>query len=50
MNNQDFKNLLLSSSSRSQNASSATTNTPRAGATPGGSLGSRQRSSIPMTP
>ncbi|KKY28339.1 putative red-like protein [Diplodia seriata] len=44
MNNEDFKNLLRGSSSRSQNASPAASSTPRA------SLGSRQRSSIPMTP
>ncbi|OJD37017.1 red-like protein [Diplodia corticola] len=50
MNNEDFKNLLRGSSSRSQNGSPAASSTPRAGATPGASLGSRQRSSIPMTP
>ncbi|GME36102.1 Red-like protein [Neofusicoccum parvum] len=49
MNNQDFKNLLLSNAAKSHNASQSTS-TPRAQPTPGGSLGSRQRASIPMTP
>ncbi|KAH7064741.1 hypothetical protein B0J12DRAFT_706521 [Macrophomina phaseolina] len=48
MNNEDFKKLLQSSSSRSQAATGS--GAPRPAATPGGSLGSRQRSSIPMTP
>ncbi|CAG9970809.1 unnamed protein product [Clonostachys byssicola] len=47
MNNQQFRKLLLSSSGKSSKDDS-TKSKPAAGA--GSSLGSRQRSSIPMTP
>jgi len=47
MNNKEFRQLVLDTPQRPQDGSSAVAATPRA--TPG-SLGSRMRSSIPMTP
>jgi hypothetical protein len=50
MDNQAFKKLILQNTS-SKNASSPQTATPRlGGSTPGAALGSRLKSSIPMTP
>ncbi|KAF2807973.1 uncharacterized protein BDZ99DRAFT_70196 [Mytilinidion resinicola] len=48
MNNQQFRRLVLDTPARAQNGASSPPN--RAGATPGAALGSRARSSIPMTP
>lgn len=55
MNNEQFRRLLVdqSSSSNSKSKEKPSPNTRDAaggGATPGGLLGSRMRSSIPMTP
>ncbi|KAJ6128580.1 hypothetical protein N7471_009797 [Penicillium samsonianum] len=52
MNNEQFRRLLADqSSSKLKDQSPAPgRDAPRGGATPGGSLGSRMRSSIPMTP
>jgi hypothetical protein len=54
MDNQAFKKLLLQNAASNQNASSAQSSTPRLGgggnSTPGAALGSRLKSSIPMTP
>ncbi|OCK79212.1 hypothetical protein K432DRAFT_74920 [Lepidopterella palustris CBS 459.81] len=47
MNNQEFRSLLLNTPARAGNGAEST---PKPGPTPGGSLGSRMRSSIPMTP
>lgn len=52
MNNEQFRRLLADqSSSKPKDQSAAPSrDAARGGATPGGSLGSRMRSSIPMTP
>src|SRR2546423_1187934 len=47
MNNQQFRRLLVDSSSKSGDGSGSS---PKPGATPSAALGSRSRSSIPMTP
>lgn len=51
MNNEQFRRLLSGNSSNSaEKSSTPTRNVASGGATPGGLLGSRMRSSIPMTP
>ncbi|KAB5536522.1 hypothetical protein GE09DRAFT_330225 [Coniochaeta sp. 2T2.1] len=52
MDNTAFRKLLLQNAANKNASSSPRTNTPRAdgGSTPGAALGSRLRSSIPMTP
>jgi hypothetical protein len=48
MNNSEFRKLIAASSSNQQNASS--TPRPNGGATPGGALGTKKHSFVPMTP
>ncbi|KAF2495703.1 hypothetical protein BU16DRAFT_397044 [Lophium mytilinum] len=48
MNNQQFRRLVLDTPARTQNGAGSPPS--KAGATPGAALGSRARSSIPMTP
>lgn len=51
MNNEQFRRLLSGNSSNSaEKSSTPARNVASGGATPGGLLGSRMRSSIPMTP